>query len=341
MKPSIVEVAQLAGVSIATVSYVLNGTKRVRPETAQKVMDAVEKLQYQINPLARNFRKGESKLIGFVVCDLSNYFFQDIALGLEQCLNQYGYRPILIDSKEDKQIEMENVRNLLGSAVDGLILAPTAEDVDYLQLMLRNHPVPVVFVDRKTVGHESDMVLSENTEGGYQAVKCLIERGHREIAFLGSRRDSTIEERAQGYRDALREAGIRVNENYIRYGEDASVSQRNLLHGSIYNLTAHLLKHYPITAIFSANNLATVGAFNYLMEAGLQVPDDIAFITFDDSFWLSMTTPSLSAVAQHPEEIGRLAGRLIYRRILDQQKNISRPYELKRVPTKLVLRRSC
>ncbi len=341
MKPSIVEVAQLAGVSTATVSYVLNGTKRVRPETTRKVMEAVDKLQYQINPLARNFRKGESKLIGFVVCDLSNSFFQDIALGLEQCLSQYGYRPILIDSKEDKQIEIENVRNLLGSSIDGLVIAPTSEDCTYLKLMLRNHDVPVVYVDRKTTGYESDVVLSENVEGGYQAVKSLIERGHREIAFIGSRRDSTMEERGEGYRKALREAGIPINENYIRYGDSMSVSQRNLLHGTIYNHTSELIKNYPITAIFTGNNLATVGAFNYLMEANIKVPEQVAFITFDDSFWLSMTTPSLSAVAQHPEEMGRIAGRLVCERIHDTQKNINNPHQLIRVPTKLVLRRSC
>jgi DNA-binding LacI/PurR family transcriptional regulator len=120
-----------------------------------------------------------------------------------------------------------------------------------------------------------------------------------------------------------------------------SVSQRNLLHGTIYNHTCELIKSYPITAIFTGNNLATVGAFNYLMEASIKVPEQVAFITFDDSFWLSMTTPGLSAIAQHPEEMGRIAGRLVCERILDTQRNINNPYQLIRVPTKLVQRRSC
>ncbi len=341
MKSSIKEVAHLAGVSIATVSYVLNGTKRVRPETEQRVMDAVQKLQYQINPLARNFRKGESKLIGFVVCDLSNFFFQEIALGLEQCLTQYGYRPILIDSKEDKQIEMENIRNLLASSVDGLIIAPTSEDCSYLKLMLANHPVPVVYVDRKTIGYDSDLVLSANEEGGYQAVKNLISKGHREIAFVGSRLDSTMVERSDGYRRALQEAGIPVNANYIRYGDSISVPQRNLRYGAIYKHTLDLLTNYKITAIFSGNNLATVGAFNCLMELNIKIPEDVAFITFDDSFWLTLTTPSLSAIAQKPEEIGQVAGKMMYERIMNKRKNISKPFQRKRIPTQIILRGSC
>lgn len=341
MKSSIKEVAHLAGVSVATVSYVLNGTKHVRPETEKRVMDAVKKLNYQINPLARNFRKGESKLIGFVVCDLSNYFFQDVALGLEKRLARYGYRPILIDSKESKNIEMENVRNLLASSVDGFIIAPTTEDCSYLKLMLANHPIPVAFVDRKPLGFESDLVLSENEEGAYQAVKFLISKGHREIGFVGSRLDSTMGERAEGYRKALREAGISVNANLIRFGDNLSLSQKELRHGTIYRHTLDLIEHHHITALLSGNNLATAGAFSYIMESKISVPDELAFITFDDSFWLTMTTPSLSAVAQDPDMIGDIAGKMIYERLMDNRNDVERPYQMVRVSTQMIIRGSC
>ncbi len=341
MKSSIKEVAYLAGVSVATVSYVLNGTKKVRKETEKRVMDAVQKLHYQVNPLARNLRKGESKLIGFVVCDLSNYFFQDIYLGLEKRLSEYGYRALMIDSKEDKNTEIENVRNLLASSVDALIIAPTTEDCSYLKLMLAHNPIPVVFVDRKPIGFESDLVLSANEEGGYEATKHLISRGHREIAFVGSRFDSTMGERLNGYRRALREEGIPVNANYIRFGESISVSQRDLRYGAIYKHTMDLLTNYKITAIFSGNNLATIGAFSCLMKLGIKVPDDIAFITFDDSFWLTMTTPALSAIAQNPDLIGDNAGKMIYERLIDSRNDISRTNELVRIPTQLIVRDSC
>jgi LacI family transcriptional regulator len=341
VKSSIKEVAYLAGVSVATVSYVLNGTKKVRKETEKRVMDAVQKLHYQVNPLARNLRKGESKLIGFVVCDLSNYFFQDIYLGLEKRLAEYGYRALMIDSKEDKNTEIENVRNLLASSVDALIIAPTTEDCSYLKLMLAQNPIPVVFVDRKPIGFESDLVLSANEEGGYEATKHLISRGHREIAFVGSRFDSTMGERLNGYRRALREEGIPVNANYIRFGESISVSQRDLRYGAIYKHTLDLITNYKITAIFSGNNLATIGAFSCLMKLGIKVPNDIAFITFDDSFWLTMTTPALSAIAQNPDLIGDNAGKMIYERLIDSRNDISRTNELVRIPTQLIVRDSC
>ncbi|WP_422479125.1 LacI family DNA-binding transcriptional regulator [Pleomorphochaeta sp. DL1XJH-081] len=341
MKSSIKEVAHLAGVSVATVSYVLNGTKHVRPETEKRVMDAVKKLNYQINPLARNFRKGESKLIGFVVCDLSNYFFQDVALGLEKRLARYGYRPILIDSKEDKNIEMENVRNLLASSVDGLIIAPTTEDCSYLNLLLANHSIPVAFVDRKPTGYDSDLVLSANVDGAYEAVKYLIAKGHRKIAFVGSRLDSTMDERAEGFRKALREAGIPVNANFIRFGDNLSLSPKELRHGAIYRHTLDLVTNHGITALLSGNNLATTGAFSCLMEMKVKIPQELAFITFDDSFWLTMTTPSLSAVAQDPDNIGEIAGRMIYERLMAARNNVQRPNQMVRVQTQLIIRGSC
>ncbi|MGI6432784.1 MAG: LacI family DNA-binding transcriptional regulator [Sphaerochaetaceae bacterium] len=340
MKATIKEVAQLAGVSVATVSYVLNGTKRVYPETKKRVLDAVQKLNYQINPLARNFRKGESKLVGFVVCDLANYFFQDIALGLEKRLSRYGYRPILIDSKESKSIEMENVQNMLASSIDALVIAPSTEDCSYLSLMLANHPIPVVFVDRKPTGFTSDIVLSSNRQGGYAAVKHLIDKGHTKIAFIGSRFDSTMIERADGYRQALMEASLPINANFIRYGESMSLSKSELRHGSIYHHTLDLITNHDVTALFVGNNLATVGSFGCLMEQKVNVPADIAFITFDDSFWLTMTTPALSAIAQNPELIGDTAGKMIYERIKDARNNVQREPQMVRIDTQLIVRTS-
>ena len=340
MKSSIKEVAHLAGVSIATVSYVLNGTKKLRPETEQKVLDAVRKLNYHVNPLARNLRKGESKLVGFVVSDFSNYFFQDIALGLENQLAKDGYRLILMDSKEQKEVEMENVKNLIAGAVDALVIAPTTEDCSYLRFMLSNNPIPVAFVDRRPVGFESDVVLATNEQGTYDAVKVLTDKGHKNIAFLGSRMDSTMEERLHGYKKALEDADISINANYIRFGNHESVSQRSLRHGVMYHHTFDLISNHNITAIFSANNLATVGVFSCIKETNLKVPQDIAFITFDDSFWLTMTTPAIAAIAQNPEEMGRVAGRLILERLGDTQENSEYSFQEIRISTQFILRGS-
>jgi len=340
MKSSIKEVAHLAGVSIATVSYVLNGTKKVRPETEQKVLDAVKKLNYHVNPLARNLRKGESKLVGFVVSDLSNSFFQDIALGLETQLAKEGYRFILMDSKEQKETEIENIKNLIAGAVDALVIAPTSEDCSYLQFLLSNNPIPVTFIDRRPEGYDTDVVLATNEQGSYDAVKVLTDRGHTQIAFLGSRNDSTMKERLNGYRRALIDAGISINANYIRFGNHESVSQRSLRHGVMYHHTFDLISNYNITAIFSGNNLATVGVFSCIKETNLKVPQDIAFITFDDSFWLTMTTPAIAAIAQNPEEMGRVAGKLVLDRLLANKQHLENAFQEVRIPTQFILRGS-
>lgn len=339
MSVSIKEVAKLAGVSVATVSNVLNQTKNVRAETKSKVEIAVSQLKYQINPLARNFRKGESKVIGFVVSDLSNYFFQNVAIGLERSLSNYGYLVALMDSKESKTLEIENVKNLLALSVDGLVIATTGEDCCYLNLILENHDVPVVFVDRKPFGFKSDLVLSTNNEGAYLGIKHLIQKGHEKIGFITSRNDSTMGERIEGYRQAYLEAGLQVNENHILTGDNnVSISQNLLLHGIAYTQAKRLVEAGEVTALFAGNNLSSIGVYNYLREANIKVPEEIAFLTFDDSFWLSMTTPSISAIKQDPDMIGSVAGQLIYERISD--KTNEQPDRILRIPTCLVLRSS-
>ena len=340
MKSSIKEVAHLAGVSIATVSYVLNGTKKVRPETEQRVLDAVSKLNYHVNPLARNLRKGESKLIGFVVSDLSNNFFQEIALGLETQLTKEGYRLIIMNSKEQKETEIENVKNLIAGAADALIIAPTTADCSYLRFVLDNTPIPVTFVDRRPEGFESDVVLATNVQGAYEAVKALTDKGHTNIAFFGSRQDSTMVERLDGYKRALEEAGISINANLIRFGNHDSVSQRSLRHGVMYHHALDVFTNYDITAIFSGNNLATLGVFSYIKEANIQVPKDVSFITFDDSSWLTMTTPTLSAVAQNPEKMGRVAAKLILERLAEPSTAEKKSFQIVRISTQLILRGS-
>jgi len=318
----------------------MNGTKKVRPETERKVLDAVSKLNYHVNPLARNLRKGESKLIGFVVNDLSNNFFQEIARGLETQLAKEGYRLIIMNSKEQKETEIENVKNLIAGAADALVIAPTTADCSYLRFLLDNNPIPVTFVDRRPEGFESDVVLATNEQGAYEAVKVLTDKGHTNIAFFGSRQDSTMLERLDGYRKALEEAGIAINANFIKFGTHDSVSQRSLRHGVMYHHALDVLTNHDITAIFSGNNLATLGVFSYIKEANIQVPKDVSFITFDDDSWLTMTTPALAAVAQNPEKMGRVAAKLVLERLAEPQTAEKKSFQIVRISTQLILRGS-
>ena len=343
MKTSIKEVAKLAGVSVATVSHVLNDTKPVRTETRKRVVDAVSKLNYQVNPMARNLRKGESKMVGFVVANLTNYYYHEISRGLEERLLKDGYRPVLIDSKEEKSIEIENVKDMLASSVDALVIAPTTEDCSYLNFLLqgRKKRIPIIFVDRKPTGYDSDLIMATNEHGAYEGVMHLLAKGHRQIAFFGSRFDPTMNERLEGYKRALTEYDVPVNQNYIKLGSKISVTPKELRHGSCYRHARDLLETHPeVTAIFSGNNLATIGVYTCIREKNLRVPEDIAFMTFDDSFWLTMTTPSISAIAQDPEEFGRMAGDIIFDR-LKQDPEAEQQHLHIRVATKMILRESC
>jgi|SRR6056297_275727 len=338
MQASIKEVARLAGVSVATVSNVLNKTKKVRPDTEERVMEAVRKLNYRVNPLARNLRRGESKIIGFIVSDLSNYYFIDIARGIENTLRENGYHILIMDSKEDKMLEIDNIKNLLSRFVDGLIIAPTDEDCSSLHNLLLND-LPIVFVDRQPSNYEGDVVLSTNMDGAHAAVRYLIEQGHSKVGFIGSRFDSTMNERIDGYKLALQDAGIPVNESYIRYGSGYSLSVAKQRHGYSYYHMEDLLENTDITAVFMGNNISSVGALMYLREKGIPIPDRMAVITYDDSFWLTMTTPSISAIAQLPEQMGQEAASLLLKRLQGvDAKNM--PYVQKRVPTTMIIRES-
>jgi LacI family transcriptional regulator len=224
--------------------------------------------------------------------------------------------------------------------VDGLIVAPTTEDFSYLNHILGRRKIPIVFVDRKPNGYNGDIVMAENEQGVYVAIKYLIEKGHRNIGFVASRFDTTMNERLDGYRRAVMEAGISINENLIKTGDRFTVSLKSLRHGVSFGQTKELIDMGVVTAIFAGNLLASVGAFTCLRELEIKVPQDIAFLTFDDSFWLTMTTPSLSAVAQKPEEIGYVAGDIICKRLSSDSSTLE-TFKHVRIPTELILRESC
>ncbi|MCF7944365.1 MAG: LacI family transcriptional regulator [Spirochaetia bacterium] len=338
MKASIKEVAKLAGVSVATVSHVLNKTKKVLPQTEKRVMDAVDILHYQINPLARNLRRGESKIVGFVVSDLTSYHFIDIARGVEKVLRQFGYHTLIVDSKEDKSREIDNAKDLISMSVDGLIIAPTVEDCSYLRTLIQRD-LPVAFVDRKPQNYEGDVVLSTNIKGAYDAVSYMVSKGHKKIGFIGSRFDTTMEERLSGYKKALTEAGIKVDNNYLRFGEGHPLDVARLRHGNNYYLMEELFEETDITAIFTGNNLSCAGAFMYLREKNIDVPGRMAFATYDDSFWLTTSTPALTAIAQNPERIGQEAAEILLKRLQGLTPE-SFPYQNIRVETEMILRES-
>ena len=307
------DVAKRAGVSVATVSHVINGTRKVAPETAERVHRAMEELDYHPNAVARSLRTRKTQVIGVVVSDITNPFFATLVRGAEDAALEAGYSIVVCNSDETIEKENRYVQVLRRRRVDGMLLAPVGGGENPAIWKLARQGVPFVFVDRRAPGVEADAVLSDNVGGAYLATKHLIERGHERIGIvLGIPGATTTEERLAGYRRALEEAGIPLAEELVVWGGYRVEGGRRA--------TAELLSLTPPpTAIFSTNNLMTVGTLQELFARGVRIPDQIAVVGFDDLEWAEMANPPLTAVAQRPHEIGHRAVRLLLERLSTEE----------------------
>lgn len=329
MKVSMKDVAQKAGVSTTTVSHVINKTRFVRVETKKKVLKVMKELNYYPNSAARNLRSRKSNVVGLLVPDISNFFFTSIAKGVENTLKKHGYNLILSNSNEDLKSEIEQIKIYNTQLVDGLIMAPVSGDHAFLNELL-NRDYPVVFIDRKPKGYQGDCVVGNNIKGAYDAIRMLIKKGHSKIGIItGLPGLTTTDERLIGYKKALVDHNLKIDENLIKVGDSQFKGG--------YESTKELLKHTNITALFVANNLMTVGAIKYLKEKRVAIPGDIAIIGFDDYKWASITEPSLSMVKQPACDIGETASTLLIKRIKKEEIGSNKEY---RLPTKLIIRDS-
>ena len=325
------DVAEKAGVSVATVSHVINGTRKVAPETEARVRRAMEELGYQPNAIAQSLRKRTTYAIGILVSDITNPFFATLVRGAEDAALEAGYSVIVCNSDEDPQKEDMYIRALWRRRIDGMLIAPTRDGTSPAIQELVQRKLPFVFVDRKAKGIEADAVLSDNIGGAYLATKHLIERGHKRIGIvLGIPGATTTEERFAGYRQALNEEGVLCSDELVAWG-DYRVEGGRAAAAQLLSLAN------PPTAIFSTNNQMTLGVLQELFLRRISVPDKVAVVGFDDSEWAEMVVPSLTVVAQDPYEIGYRAFELLLARL--NSRNGSEPKEV-RVPIELRVRGS-
>jgi LacI family transcriptional regulator len=339
-KPTMKDVAEAAGVSITTVSHVLNETRFVSPEVTGKVKNAMETLNFKVNPIARNLRSGESRLIGFVVSNLEHYFYVNIAKGIEKTLNSLGYQLVLMDSAENKDAEIKNIESLYLRGTDGMVIAPTTTGCGYLKTILPPD-FPLVFVDRQPASYQADCVLLNNAGASYEATRHLLRKGYTRIGFVSfhfgeTEIDPTIMERIEGYQRAYREAGLAVNGDFIKTAPGGSSAPAELLRAEPYALTKQLLAS-SVQAILCGNSLAAIGVYRCLKDASVAIPREVALITFDDDLWLSMTTPRISAVVQPAESIGATAANQLLKRLQTKTEN----YGILRLDADIIFRESC
>jgi LacI family transcriptional regulator len=328
-RPTMRDVAALAGVSLSTVSRVVSGSQQVDPALAAKVEKAVDMLGYRHNLAAGNLRRadGLSASIGLVFEDVSNPFFSAIHRGIEDAARSRSVLTFAGSSDEDPARERELTEAFLARRVDGLVIAPAAADHRYLARDVAAG-MPLVFIDRPPRSIDADVVVSDNVGGARTAVAHLAARGHRRIAFLGDQPEIfTAAERLRGYREALAEHGCEDNDALIRHpafrAVDAGATVRELLG-----------RPNPPSALFTAQNLITVAALRTLHELGLQYT--VALVGFDDIPLGELLQPGVTVVAQDPYALGRHAADLLFTR-LDDDRGASRRQVL---PTTLIVRGS-
>jgi len=301
------DVARRAGVSTSTVSHVLNGTRGVSRELRERVLAACEELSFEPNVVARSLKTSRSQTIGFVVPDV-NAFFTEILLGAEEVAEERGYSVIFCHSHDDPREEQSYLRLLRGRRVDGIILAPYGIRHDELDHLVQSR-FPLVLVDRGIPGYSLDLVSVDNEPAAHAAVRHLIDLGHRRIGLVsGDPRSSSTEPRIRGYVQAHLEAGIPVDPSLQVSGSSLTEEGRQ----AVLELLSRPVRP---SALFVANNLMTIGAMTALQELGISIPDDLAYVGFDDFDWAGLLRPKLTMIAQPTYEIGRTAAQMVIDRI--------------------------
>lgn len=302
------DVAASAGVSITTVSHVLNDTRPVSEELRQRVHQAVSETGYSPNSVARALVTQSTMLIGVVMSFLSNPFFAPLVSQIDRTARRRGYTLLLTENHENAADEATQVKVMLDRRVDGIIIAPAAQHLEQIIDQLAASGTPTVLVDRLADG-EFDEVGADNVEPTAQLVEHLAGHGHNRIGFISGRPGlSTTVERLAGYRLGLERAGLPYDRRLVRAGASQIGPARRAV-------KAMLNGAHPPTALVSANNAMTVGTLRGLRDLGLRVPDDVAVGGFDDFEWADLMSPRLTTVAQPIPEIGSLATRLLLRRI--------------------------
>ncbi|MDL2078222.1 LacI family DNA-binding transcriptional regulator [Streptomyces sp. GXMU-J15] len=300
------DVARIAGVSVSTVSHVLNRTRTVAPDTVRLVHDAVAACGYVPEKQARQQRE-EFGTIGLAMSAISNPYFADVVHGLDRRATKEGYSLLLAETHDDADTELRAVGELLRRRVSAIVLAPSGDAARTLSYA-RQAGIPVTVLDR-FVREEVDQIGVENIESTARLVDHLAEIGHTRIAMISGRPGlATSEERVRGYRRGLERNNIPRRDEYLVPGDSQAPPAQHAV-----TKLLHLSR--PPTALVVGNNQMTIGTMRGLRSAGIRVPDDIALVAFDDFEWSDLFQPRLTAIAQPTLMIGEQAFELALSRI--------------------------
>ena len=336
-KVSLKDIANQLGVSTTLVSMVLNNQgdeKGISPKTQKKVRDLAEKLNYKPNQVARSLRMGSSKTIGLIIADISNVFYSVIAKSIEDKASEIGYNVIFMNSEEDPIKEKEMIGILLDRGVDGLIISTSFKGRDEIR-QLRNTNIPFVLIDRYIPGVKTNYVLVDNYQGAFEMTEHLLSLNLTKIALLSVSPThlTTMKQRIEGYKDALRKNGFPVNNRLIK---DVP---HDMVHEKTETILKHLILNENIQSIFFLNNKLATAGMELINKLNIRVPQDISIVSFDDIELFKFSYPTITAIAQPKEEIGKVAFEILIDQINQKDKQTNKKQVI--LPVKLVIRNSC
>lgn len=305
-RQSIRDVAELAGVSVGTVSNVLNKPALVAEETRRKVEAAIATLGFVRNGSARQLRAGTSHAVGAIVLDISNPFFTDVARGIEDRLAEDDHILILASSDESPERERRYLRLLEEQGVRGVLVSPAEDDLSPFD-QARGRGTAVVLLDRTSPGATMCSVAVDDVRGGELAAAHLVSLGHRRIALMnGSTKIRQCADRRKGVRKALRAAGLPLSSSLV----EVTVSSLNAAGGE-EGLNRLLDRSEPVTAVVCVNDLTALGVLRGLRQRGLSVPDDVSVVGYDDVEFAAVLSTPLTSIRQPRYQIGRAAADLL------------------------------
>jgi DNA-binding LacI/PurR family transcriptional regulator len=308
VKPTIYDIAKLAGVSTATVSKVFNETGKISEETKKKVFEISKELNYQPSMLASALTGKKTFTIGLLIPDLVNPFFAELARNVEDRAHDLGFNLVICNTDNDMNKEVKYIQLLRQKSVDGIIVATGVRNDAFLkELIVQN--VPIALVAREMSVLAASTVLVDDFAGGYSATSHLIELGHKRIAIISENINVTSsKERVRGYRHALEEAGILFDEELVIVSDFSVETGKKV---------ALKLLDWPTrpTAIFACNDLLAIGAMQAAKERKINVPDQLSIVGFDNTILATITDPPMTTIAQPIQEMGHQVVNLITQEI--------------------------
>ncbi|EJL6483733.1 substrate-binding domain-containing protein [Vibrio cholerae] len=302
------DIARLAGVSTSTVSHVINKSRFVSDEIAERVNNAAQQLNYAPSALARSLKMNRTKTIGMLVTTSTNPFFGEVVKGVERSCYHQGYNLILCNTEGDNQRMKASINTLLQKRVDGLLLMCSTLEGERLDVFDRYPDIPIVVMDWGPILFASDKIQDNSLQGGYMAAKHLIECGHKEIGCItGPLIRHQAQMRYEGYKRALAEAGIAINPDWI-------VESDFECEGG-YQAFEKLYQRGELpSALFVSNDMMAMGVIQAASQRGLRVPDDLSLIGYDDVHIAKFMTPALTTIHQPKYRLGKAAvDTLLYR----------------------------